>query len=100
MAKTTAKSGNAKGKTAPRAKAKAAAKKAKALVPKIAQVKAANAEPPSKAVSAKAHTRVAALKSAKQPVGMKPGAKAELDTAAAKSRDHALTGRSQLNFRG
>jgi hypothetical protein len=88
------------GKGVARAKAKTAARKAKALVPQVARTKAANAEPPQKIVSTKAHPRVAALKSAKRPAGLKPGAKVARDAAAVKSRDHAMTGRSQLNFRG
>lgn len=77
-----------------------AVKKAKKLIPKIAAAKAADAEPPAKTVSTKAHPRAAALKQAKKPAGLKPATKASRDTAAAKQRDHALTGRSQLNFRG
>ena len=108
MAKTptkTAKSKTAKG-AAPKAARSAAdrkaatARKTKAMLRKVTAEKAANATPPVSDLSKKAHPRVAALKGAKKPVGAKPGAVAERDTAAAKSRDHALTGRSQLNFRG
>jgi hypothetical protein len=98
MTKTTAGQTSA-GTTAAKAKAKVV-RKAKALVPAIARAKAANSEPPKAPVSTKSHPRVKALKTAKQPKGLKPGTKAQRDTAAAKSRDHALTGRSQLNFRG
>lgn len=82
------------------ATARPAPKKTKALVAKVTKVKADDASPPRKAVSTKAHPRKAALADAKTPVGAKPAVKAARDTAAAKRRDHALTGRSQLNFRG
>ncbi|MCC6921112.1 MAG: hypothetical protein IT548_18110 [Alphaproteobacteria bacterium] len=99
MTKASAKT--AKSKTMKGAAPKAAtARKTKAMLRKVTAEKAANATPPANDVSKKAHPRVAALKGAKKPAGAKPGAVAERDTAAAKSRNHALTGRSQLNFRG
>jgi len=78
----------------------AAARKTKAMLRKVAAEKAADATPPASEVSRKAHPRVAALKGAGKPVGAGPERIADSDTAAAKSRNHALTGRSHLNFRG
>lgn len=82
------------------AKGKIAAKRAKALVPKVAQAKADAATPPETTVSRKTHKHTADLRAAKRPTGPKASARAARDTAASKQRTAALKGRSQLNFRG
>lgn len=81
------------------ARGKSAAKRAAALVPKVAKAKAAAARPPVKPVSKKSHPGAAALKAAKKGKGIKAGTKAARDTAASKRRTASLKGRSQLNFR-